>query len=66
MMLKEKTEEKKTESIPTDEDELETELYEDNDYFVRLPRFTEILEPKNFKIDPHPNITEQDQTPLIL
>ena len=65
-MLKEKTEEKKTENIPTDEDELETELYEDNDYFVRLPRFTEILEPKNFKIDPHPNITEQDQTPLIM
>ena len=65
-MLKEKTEEKKTENIPTDEDELETELYEDNDYFVRLPRFTEILETRNFKIDPHPNVTEQDETPLIM
>lgn len=64
--IKEKIEDKKTESISTDEDELDTVLYEDNDYFVRLPRFTEILEPKNFKIDPHPNITEQDQTPLIL
>lgn len=65
-ILKEKTTEQKTENIKTEEDELEINLYEENDYFVRMPRFTEILEPRNFKIDPHPNINEQEQTPLIM
>ena len=65
-ILKEKTMEQKTENIKTEEDELEINLYEENDYFVRMPRFTEILETKNFKIDAHPNINEQEQTPLIM
>lgn len=65
-ILKEKTMEQQTELIETDDEDLETNLYEENDYFVRLPRFTEILENRNFKIDPHPNINEQEQTPLIM
>ena len=65
-ILKEKTTEQKTENVKTDEDELETNLYEENDYFVRMPRFTEILETKTFKIESHPNINDQEQTPLIM
>lgn len=65
-ILKEKKDEHKTEKYTSDDEELETNLYDENDYFVRLPRFTETLEPKNFKIDPHPNIPEQEQTPMIL
>ena len=65
-ILKEKTLEQQTKLVETDDEDLETNLYEENDYFVRLPRFTEILENRNFKIDPHPNINEQEQTPLIM
>ena len=64
--FKEKIELQKRIDVFTDEDDLETTLYDENDYFVRLPRFTEVLETRNFKIDSHPNITEQDQTPLIM
>ncbi len=65
-VLKEGQLTKRKDNIVTEEDELETELYDDKDYFVRMPRFTEVLEARNFKIDPHPNISEQEETPLLM
>ena len=54
-------------SINTEEDEEENiELYEENEYFIRSPRFMEVLEEKPFIIDNHPQTPEPDDTPLIL
>ena len=51
----------------TPEDEEETiELYEEEDYFIRSPRFMEVLEEKPFIIDQHPQAPEPDDTPLLL
>ncbi|MCI6265962.1 MAG: type VII secretion protein EssC [Erysipelotrichaceae bacterium] len=49
-----------------DEEENEIKLYEENDYFVRSPRFMETVEEEEFKVDPHPSIQEPESTPLIL
>lgn len=50
----------------TDEEEENINLYEEEDYFVRSPRFMEVLEEKPFIIDTHPSTPEPDDTPLIL
>ena len=41
-------------------------LYNESDYFVRSPRFTEVVEEKDFLIEDPPNIGEEDKTPLLL
>ena len=48
------------------EDEEIINLYEEEDYFIRSPRFMEVIEEKNFIIDRHPSAPEPDDTPLIL
>ncbi len=41
-------------------------LYEENEYFIRSPRFMELIEEKDFKLEAHPSIQEQEDTPLLL
>ncbi len=54
-------------NIAVSQEEEETiNLYEESDYFVRSPRFMEVLEEKTFNIDNHPNMPEQENMPLIL
>ena len=52
--------------IEVSDDDNEISLYEDDDYFVRSPRFMEVIEDKAFKIDPHPNNQEPENTPFLL
>ncbi len=56
----------KTPDVIFSDEENDIQLYEEGDYFVRSPRFMEIIEEKPFKIDPHPNNQEPDSTPLLL
>ncbi len=49
----------------SDEDKY-IELYEEKDYFIRSPRFMEVIEEVPFNIDAHPNLPEPDDTPAIL
>lgn len=48
------------------DDEKEVELYSEDDYFVRSPRFMEVIEDVPFKIDQHPSNQEPEDTPLLL
>lgn len=48
-----------------DNDEV-VELYNESDYFVKSPRFTEVIETEKFVIEAPPNLGEEDKTPLIL
>lgn len=57
--------EENKEVITTDE-EREIELYNENDYFIRSPRFVEIVESEEFKIDGPPNYNTQEDQPFIL
>lgn len=43
----------------------EISLYDEQEYFIRSPRFTEKIEEKSFRIESHPTIEEQDETPLL-
>ncbi len=50
----------------TDEEKnAELEVYEDNDYFFRSPRFKTIIEKEEMVIDPPPGKQQQDDTPII-
>ena len=42
------------------------QLYTKDDYFVRPPRFNEIIETKNFNVDGPPNKEETEKMPVIL
>ncbi len=42
------------------------EMYQKNDYFVRPPRFSEIIEPYELEIDSPPNPPSDENTPMIL
>ena len=51
---------------PVDEDEeTELELYEENDYFFRSPRFKTVIEKEKMNIDPPPGKEKQEEMPLI-
>ncbi len=52
--------------IEFNSEENEIELYEEKDYFVRSPRFMEVIENKNFKIDPPPVSQEPENPPFLL
>lgn len=52
---------------PSDEDKLnELEVYEENDYFFRSPRFRTIIEREEMVIDQPPGKEKEDETPAIL
>ena len=52
---------------PTDEDKNnELEVYEENDYFFRSPRFRTIIEKEEMVIDSPPGKQQEDDTPAIL
>ena len=65
-ILKETPEKQQIEIKIDKEEEEEIHLYEENDYFIRSPRFMEVVEEKPFIIDSHPNTPEPDDTPIIL
>ncbi len=48
------------------EDEKEIVLYNENDYFIRSPRFIEKIEEEIFRVEAHPSIEEEETTPLLL
>lgn len=48
------------------EDDRDVQLYDENEYFIRSPRFMEIIEEVPFTIDPHPSIQEPESMPLLL
>lgn len=48
------------------EDNDEIELYDDNDYFSRAPRIINIIKNERVKIDPPPNLQNQEEMPAIL
>ncbi len=48
------------------QDDEETELYTDQDYFSRAPRITDLIEVEKVKIDAPPNRQDQEQMPAIL
>ena len=54
------------EKVVTTEEEEEITLYDKNDYFVRSPRFVEVVEKEDFKLDAPPNNNEQEEMPFIL
>ncbi len=54
------------EITPSQEEEEEIELYEENDYFVRSPRFMESIEPEVVQIEDHPKIDDSNQSPWYL
>ena len=52
---------------PTDEDKNnELEVFEENDYFFRSPRFRTIIEKEQMVIDQPPGKQNEDETPAIL
>ncbi len=57
---------KRIEQTLDKEEEQEIYLYEEEDYFTRSPRFVEKVEEETLKIESHPNIEEEDETPLLL
>lgn len=52
--------------VVTTEEEEETKLYTENDYFIRSPRFMEVIEKENFILDEPPKNNEQEDIPFIL
>lgn len=51
---------------PTDEEKnAELEVYEENDYFFRSPRFRTIIEKEEMVIDPPPGKEKQEEIPFI-
>ena len=54
------------EKVETTEEEEEVTLYDKNDYFVRSPRFVEVIEKEEFKLDGPPNNAEPEEMPFIL
>lgn len=48
-----------------EEKDAELEVYEENDYFFRSPRFKTVIEKEEMVIDPPPGKQQQDDTPLI-
>ena len=46
--------------------DINVDLYEDKDYFIRPPRFNQIIETKDINIDPPPGKQESENVPLIL
>ncbi len=42
------------------------EMYQKNDYFVRPPRFNELIEPYELQIDTPPSAPSDETTPMIL
>ena len=51
---------------PVDEEKnAELEVFEENDYFFRSPRFRTIIEKEQMVIDPPPGKEKQDETPFI-
>ena len=51
---------------PTDEEKnAELEVYEENDYFFRSPRFRTIIEKEEMVIDPPPGKERQEEVPFI-
>lgn len=50
----------------TDEKEANVELYEEEDYFSRAPRITNIIECEKVKIDAPPHIQDKEEMPLAL
>ncbi len=49
-----------------EKEEEEIFLYEEEDYFTRSPRFVEKVEEETIRIESHPSIEEEEQTPLLL
>lgn len=52
--------------VVTTEEEEEMTLYDKNDYFVRSPRFVEVIDKEEFKLDAPPKNSEQEEMPFIL
>ncbi len=52
--------------VEINDDDKYIELYEEKDYFIRSPRFMEVIEEKPFQIDAHPNLPEPEEMPTIL
>lgn len=44
----------------------EISLYEEQDYFIKSPRFTEIIDNLDFNIEAPPKLPDEDNTPLLL
>lgn len=56
-----------TQIEPTDEDKNnELEVYEENDFFFRSPRFRTVIEKEEMVIDSPPGKQQEDDTPAIL
>ena len=56
--------------IKSEEDEDDSKndvtLYQENEYFSRAPRITNVIEEERVKIDPPPSASGKEETPLIL
>ena len=50
----------------SEEEEKNIELYEEDDYFSRAPRITNIIEREKVKIDAPPQAQDKEEMPLIL
>lgn len=52
---------------PTDEEKnAELEVFEENDYFFRSPRFRTVIEKEEMVIDPPPGKEKQQEMPIVL
>ena len=57
--------EKKQVTNLKDEDDSDIEIYSENDYFLRSPRITNIIEKEKIKIDAPPQIQNKEGMPFI-
>ncbi len=48
------------------EDDNEVQLYDEDEYFSRAPRITNLIECETIKIDPPPQIQDKEEMPAIL
>ena len=53
-------------SFTKEEEDIEVNLYSDDNYFHKKPRFIELLEEYNIEIDAPPNENSQNKQPFIL
>ena len=59
--------EKRTEKVIRSQDEEKNiELYDDDEYFSRAPRITNIIEKEKVKIDAPPQAQDKEEMPLVL
>ncbi len=57
---------KNTEYTPVDENDMDTDLYNEDEYFYHIPRIREMVEEEQIVIDAPPGAPQDDELPFLL